>query len=97
MSTAIETDVGQSGAIHERCVVTDGDTLPVPSFRRDTQAPTPNQPPRIGVAAFVERTDRVLQERPSVPLAELREIEAGHARTPLIEAYPSKTVRPVVP
>ena len=96
MSTAIENDVGRSGTIHERCVATGGDTPPVPSFWRDTEAPTPNQPRRIRVAAFVERNDRMVRELPWVPVTELRVIEAGHARTPLIEAHLSKTVPPVV-
>jgi ADP-ribose pyrophosphatase YjhB (NUDIX family) len=35
----------------------------VPSYYRDPEAPTPNQPRRIGVVAFIERDGRVLLEQ----------------------------------
>jgi ADP-ribose pyrophosphatase YjhB (NUDIX family) len=64
LSKAIEVDVGSDEPTHERRTWCEGgDTPRVPSYFRDANAPTPNQPRRIGVVAFVERDDRILLER----------------------------------
>ncbi len=40
-----------------------GDTAEMPSWYRDSSAPTPNKPMRVGAVALIERGDSLLVER----------------------------------
>jgi 8-oxo-dGTP pyrophosphatase MutT (NUDIX family) len=83
----------------------------VPSFYRDPEAPAPNNPPRVGVVAFIVRDGALLLERRAdfgtwgIPggaleedemVDEVRRFEIGPAHAPLIDAYLSSDVRPII-